>query len=73
MEVTDRLHNTHIAKHIEENLKQGAQAGVKSFDDEFINFLNVSKDQIFHDANIFITNFQNIRNDLLSLVVSKIW
>ena len=55
MEVTDRLHNTLAAKHIEENPEQRAKVVVKYFDDEFIDLLSVaeSNTHITHDTNIF--------------------
>ena len=42
---------------------------LKYFDEEFTNLLNVaeSKAQISHDANLFSTICQNIKNDLISL------
>ena len=42
---------------------------LKSFDEEFTNLLSVAetKAQISHDANLFSTICQNIKNDLISL------
>ena len=69
MEVIDKLHNTLVAKHIEVDPKQRTKVVVKSFYDEYTNFLDVaeSKAQISHDDNLFSIVCQNIKNDLLSL------
>ena len=42
---------------------------LKSFDEEFTNLLNVAeaKVQISHNANLFSTICQNIKNDLVDL------
>ena len=69
MEVTDRLHNTLVGQHTKSDLEQRAQAVLKYFDEEFTNSLNVVKPkaQIFHDANLFTTTYQNIKNELVNL------
>lgn len=69
MEVVDRLHSTLTVQHIEVDLEQREQGVLKSFHEEFTNFLSVLeiKTQISHDANLFSTICQNIKNDLISL------
>ena len=69
MEVTDRLHTTLTVQHTESDLKLRTQELLKSFNEEFTNFLNVAevKAQISHDANLFSTICQNIKNDLVNL------
>lgn len=69
MEVTNRLHSTLAVQHIEVDPKQRAHVVLKSFDEEITNLLNVAetKTQISHDANLFRTICQNIKNDLISL------
>ena len=77
IEVSDILHNTLVAKHIEASSEQRAKVVVKSFDDEFTNFLNVveSKTQFYYDANLFSTIFQKNWNDLPSLdtCIKELW
>ena len=50
---------------------------LKSFDEEFTNLLNFveSKAQISHNANLFSTICQNIKNDLISLdtCIKELW
>lgn len=69
MELTDRLHSTLTANHIEADLEQRAKVVIQSFDLEFTNLPTVaeSKAQVTHDANLFSTIYQNIRNDLVNL------
>ena len=69
MEVTDRLNNTLEIQHIEADPEQRAQEVLKSFDKEYTNLISVveSKAQISHDANLFSTMIQNIKNDLIIL------
>ena len=69
MEVIERLHSTLAVQHTEENVEQRIHVVLKSFDEEFMNFLSVveAKAQILHDANSFSTIYQNIKNDLISL------
>ena len=69
MEVTDKLHSTLATKHTKENLVQIEKIVLKYFDEEFIDLLSVaeSKAQISHDANLFSTICQHIKNDLLNL------
>ena len=69
MEVTDILNNIVAVQHTKVDLEQRAQAMLKSFDEELTNFLSVAeaKAQILHDANLFSTICQNIKNDFISL------
>ena len=69
MEVIDRLQGTLTVQHIEVDPKQRRHAVLKPFNEEFTKLLNLveSKAQISHDANLFSTVCQNIKNDLISL------
>lgn len=69
IEVTNKLHSTLTVQRTELDPELRAQAVLKYFDEEFTNLLNVAeaKAQISHNANLFSTIFQNIKNDLVNL------
>ena len=77
MEVFDRLYSTLIVQHTELDPIQRAQLVLKYFHEEFTNFLNVVevKAQISHDANLFSTICQNIKNNFVNLdtCIKELW